>query len=104
MRTFTVLFTTENRIRHAHQDIDGDIISYSGRDAAFEEKWQKWVRDGKPEKKHLNKHRYVKGFHKGIELYGVFAESLQDRRLKESLGKHDLIIVDGQNDVIRLDS
>jgi len=54
-------------------------------------------------KKRPNKHRYVKGFHKGIELYGAFAERLQDRKLKESLGKHGLIIVEGQNDVMRLD-
>lgn len=90
-------------IVYAHQDIDGDIISYSGRDAAFEEKWQQWVRDGRPEKKRPNKHRYVKGFHKGIELYGAYSERLQDRTLKESLGKHGLVIVEGQNDVMRLD-
>ena len=90
-------------IVYAHQNVAGDIISYSGRDAAFEEKWQQWVRDGRPEKKRPNKHRYVKGFHKGIELYGEIAERLQDRKLKESLGKHGLIVVEGQNDVMRLD-
>ena len=82
-------------IIYAHQNEQGDILSYSGRDAAFEEKWQKWIRDGRPEKKRPNKHRYVKGFHKGIELYGAFAERLQNRRLKESLGKHGLFVVEG---------
>ncbi len=91
-------------IVYAHQNAAGDILSYSGRDPAFEEKWQKWLRDGRPEKSRPNKHRYVKGFHKGIELYGAVAARLQDRRLKGSLGKQGLFVVEGQNDVIRLDT
>lgn len=45
-----------------------------------------------------------KGFHKGIELYGAIVDRLKDRRLKESLGKQGLFVVEGQNDVIRLDT
>ena len=90
-------------IIYAHEDEAGEIFSYSGRDVNFESKWQKWISDGKPEKQKPNKHRYVKGYHRGLELYGQQADRLKDRRLKEFLGKHGLVVVEGQNDVIRLD-
>lgn len=48
------------------------------------------------------KHRYVKGYHKGLELYGQSAERLQDRRLRDSLGRLGLVVMEGMNDVIRL--
>ncbi|MEZ6148426.1 MAG: toprim domain-containing protein, partial [Planctomycetaceae bacterium] len=89
---------------YAHENEEGEILSYSGRDVRFDEKWDKWIRDGRPDDKKPSKHRYVKGYHKGLELYGHLANRLQDRRLKESLGKHGLVIVEGQNDVIRLDT
>lgn len=88
---------------YAHENDDGEILSYSGRDVRFDEKWQKWIKAGRPNDKKPNKHRYVKGYHKGLELYGQQADRLEDRRLKESLGKLGLVIVEGQNDVIRLD-
>ncbi len=89
---------------YAHEDEAGEILSYSGRDVRFDEKWQQWIKDGRPERKKPNKHRYVKGYHKGLQLYGEQANRLQDRRLKESLGQLGLVVVEGQNDVIRLDT
>jgi len=48
------------------------------------------------------KHRYLKGYHKGLKLYGQSADRLQDRRLRDSLGQIGLVVVEGMNDVIRL--
>ncbi|MCA9076544.1 MAG: toprim domain-containing protein [Planctomycetaceae bacterium] len=89
---------------YAHENEDGEVLSYSGRDVRFDEKWDKWIKDGRPDDKKPCKHRYVKGYHKGLELYGQQANRLEDRRLKESLGRLGLIVVEGQNDVIRLDT
>ncbi len=89
-------------IVYAHTNEAGDILSYSGRDPAFADKWNEWLRAGRPEKTRPMKHRYVKGYHKGLELYGQSADRLQDRRLKESLGRIGLTVVEGMNDVIRL--
>lgn len=89
-------------IVYAHTNEAGDILSYSGRDPAFANKWNEWVRSGRPEKTRPMKHRYVKGYHKGLELYGQSADRLQDRRLRDSLGRIGLVIVEGMNDVIRL--
>jgi hypothetical protein len=73
-------------IVYAHTDETGEILTYSARDPLFDEKWAAWIRDGRPEKSKPMKHRYVKGYHRGLELFGQSAERLQDRRLKESLG------------------
>jgi 5S rRNA maturation endonuclease (ribonuclease M5) len=89
-------------IVYAHTNEAGDILSYSGRDPTFADKWNEWVRAGRPEKSRPMKHRYVKGYHKGLELYGQSADRLQDRRLRDSLSRIGLVIVEGMNDVIRL--
>ncbi len=50
------------------------------------------------------KHRFVKGFHRGIELYGQHGrERLADGRLTPALEESGLVVVEGPNDVIRLD-
>lgn len=81
----------------------GDVISYSGRDPNHAEKLQKWIRDGCPEGKKPNKHRYVSGYQRGLELYGQQSVRLQQTRIWESLSKIGLLVVEGANDVIRLD-
>jgi 5S rRNA maturation endonuclease (ribonuclease M5) len=90
-------------IVYAHQSVAGEILTYSARDPAFEQKWAQWIRDGRPASERPLKHRYVKGYHRGLELYGQSAERLRNRQLKESLGRVGLVIVEGMNDVIRLD-
>lgn len=93
----------KNYFVYTHRNTRGDIVSYSGRDLTFEKKWDAWVKAGKPEGKKPNKHRYVSGFHRGAELYGGFASRLQEPHIQESLEKHGLVVVEGMNDVIRLD-
>lgn len=93
----------KNYFVYTHRNARGEIVSYSGRDLNFESKWEKWLRAAKPEGKKPNKHRYVSGFKRGAELYGGFASRLNEPPLKESLSKHGLVVVEGMNDVIRLD-
>jgi 5S rRNA maturation endonuclease (ribonuclease M5) len=93
----------KNYFVYTHRDIRSDVVSYSGRDLTFETKWQRWLKDGKPEGKKPNKHRYVSGFHRGSELYGGFASRLDEPAVQESLAKYGLVIVEGMNDVIRMD-
>lgn len=80
-----------------------DVISYSGRDVSFDDKLKKWQRDGQPEKKKPAKHRYVSGYHRGVELYGQQAVRLEQTAVRQSLADVGLIVVEGANDVIRLD-
>lgn len=66
-------------------------------------KWDQWLRDGKPEGKKPNKHRYVAGYHRGIELYGAIGSRLEEPAIQESLKELGLVVVEGMNDVMRLD-
>ena len=90
-------------IVYTHRNTRGDIVSYSGRDINYEAKWEKWIKAGKPEGKKPNKHRYVSGFKRGAELYGGHASRLEESHVKESLAENGLVVVEGMNDVIRLD-
>lgn len=89
---------------YTHRNERGDVLSYSGRDVNFEEKWLRWQQAGSPDGKKPNKHRYVKGFHRGLELFGQQAARLKEPRVQESLREFGLLVVEGANDVIRLDT
>jgi 5S rRNA maturation endonuclease (ribonuclease M5) len=69
----------------------------------FEEQWQKWIKAGRPEDKRPAKHKYVKGYERGLELYGQLASRLDNDKLMTSLRERGLIVVEGANDVMRLD-
>lgn len=80
---------------------EGEVLTWFGRDPAFEEKHDEWVAGGKqgrePEKFH-----FVKGFHRGLELFGQ--HRLGEEWVQEKLAALGLIVVEGPNDVIRLDN
>ncbi len=92
----------KNYLVYTHRDIRGDVVSYSGRDLTFESKWEKWLKQNKPEGKKPNKHRYVAGYHRGAELYGGQASRLDEQYVKESLAKHGVVVVESANNVLRL--
>ena len=91
------------RIVYGYLSERGDLLTWFGRDPEFERKYQKWNRDGEPQRGQPIKTRFVKGFHRGLELYGQQASQLDDPHIRESLDQHGLIVVEGPNDVIRLD-
>ena len=91
-------------IVYAHRNEEGEVLTYSGRDAGFAEKHAKWIRNGRPEKQKPLKHKYVKGYQRGLELYGQQHGRLQDTEFKRSLKDRGLVVVEGMNDVIRLDT
>lgn len=93
----------KNYLVYTQRNIRGDVVSYSGRDLTFESKWEKWIKQNKPEGKKPNKHRYVAGYHRGAELFGGFAARLEEPHVKESIAKHGLVIVESANNVVRLD-
>ena len=93
----------KNYLIYTHRNVKGEIVTYSGRDLSFEAKWQKWLRQGKPEGQKPNKHRFVKGYQRGLGLYGGHAERLKDDYVPKSLKQNGLVVVEGMNDVLRLE-
>ena len=79
----------------------GEVLTWFGRDPEFEDKHRKWEGAGKADPE-PQKFHFVKGFHRGIELFGqhVF-ESPETPAKVAGVG---LLLVEGPNDVIRLDT
>jgi hypothetical protein len=79
----------------------GEVLTWFGRDPEYEARHQEWVIGGKqgrePEKFH-----FVKGFHRGLELFGQ--HRLAEECVAEKLSDVGLIVVEGPNDVIALDA
>ncbi len=93
------------RFVYAYSNEQNDILSYFGRDPQFEQNWLEWEQAGRPDDKRPMKHRFVKDFHRGLELYGENgAARLQEPHVRESLQSVGLVVVEGPNDVIRLDT
>ena len=91
--------TMRGRIVYAYASESGEVLSWFGRDPEFEEKHARWIAGGRVDRE-PEKFHFVKGFHRGQELYGQHA--LHDPALSESLKSNGLVIVEGPNDVIAL--
>jgi 5S rRNA maturation endonuclease (ribonuclease M5) len=86
---------------------DGKVLAWVGRDVRYEEKEREWSRLSPPErvgKEAPAKHRFPKGFHRGIELFGQQVSRLQEPGYREFIAEHGIIVVEGFNDVIGLDN
>jgi 5S rRNA maturation endonuclease (ribonuclease M5) len=89
------------KIVYAYHSEGGDLLTWFGRDPEYEEKHRTWEGSDRssrePEKFH-----FVKGFHRGIELFGQ--DRIQGPDAAERLQGLGLLLVEGPNDVIRLDA
>lgn len=81
----------------------GEVLTWFGRDPDFENKhtaWEAKNRSGRePEKFH-----FVKGFHRGLELFGQEASRLDEPGYRQAVEDLGVIVVEGPNDVIALDA
>ena len=79
----------------------GEVLTWFGRDPEYEAKHQMWLAGDKQERE-PEKFHFVKGFHRGCELFG------QHRFLEEGISEKmkgiGLLVVEGPNDVIALDA
>src|SRR5205814_1277100 len=84
---------------YAYHSAEGKLLTWFGRDCDYEVKHQLWER-GDRIGQEPSKFNFVKGFHRGIELFGQ--ERLKSPDTPEKLRGLGLVIVEGPNDVIRL--
>ncbi len=87
------------KIVYAYHGADGQLLTWFGRDPEFEEKHRQWEATDRSERE-PEKFHFVKGFHRGIELFGQERLALPDAA--EKLKGLGLMLVEGPNDVIRL--
>lgn len=85
----------------------GKVLAWAGRDVLYEQKEREFQQLSPAERVGKDpppKHRFPKGFHRGLELYGQQASRLQEPGYREFVAAHGLIVVEGFNDVIGLDN
>lgn len=91
--------TMRGKVVYPYLSEAGEVLTWFGRDPEFEDKHQAWDNSRKAERE-PEKFHFVKGFHRGIELFGQHA--LRAPEQAEKLQELGLILVEGPNDVIRL--
>jgi 5S rRNA maturation endonuclease (ribonuclease M5) len=93
--------TMRGKIVYPYLSDTGEVLTWFGREPDFEEKHRKWEGAGKIDKE-PEKFHFIKGFHRGIELFGQ--HRLHNPDAERTLKELGLILVEGPNDVIRLDT
>ena len=100
-------FSLRGQIIYPVPSEDGQVLAWIGRDPKYEEKERDFSRLTPAERLEVvppMKHRFPKGFHRGLELFGQQASRLQEPGYRESIARYGLIVVEGFNDVIGLDN
>jgi DNA primase len=85
----------------------GKVLTWIGRDPLFEEKEREWNAlppEQRVAKKGPIKHRFPKGFHRGLELFGQHGSRLKEPGYREIIAGEGILVVEGFNDVIGLDN
>jgi len=85
----------------------GKVLAWAGRDVLYEQKEREYQQLSPAErsgKEPPAKHRFPKGFHRGVELFGQHASRLKEPGYREFISQHGLVLVEGFNDVIGLDN
>ena len=94
--------TMRGKIVYPMLSESGEVLTWFGRDPEFEAKRQAWIAGGKQERE-PDKFHFVKGFHRGVELFGQHGSRLREPGYRDRLRETGLIVVEGPNDVIALD-
>jgi 5S rRNA maturation endonuclease (ribonuclease M5) len=93
--------TMRGKIVYPYLSETGEVLTWFGRDPDFEDKHKTWEASDRSERE-PEKFHFVKGFHRGLELFGQ--HRLRHPQATETLKTLGLILVEGPNDVIRLDT
>ena len=93
--------TMRGKVVYPYLADSGEVLTWFGRDPEFEDKHKAWEGTDKSERE-PEKFHFVKGFHRGLELFGQHL--LHTPEAAEKVQGLGLVIVEGPNDVIRLDT
>lgn len=99
-------FSLRGKIIYPILSEDNQTLGFVARDPKFEEKLAAFERIPPEERdpaKRPVKHRFPKGFKRGLELYGQQSDRLKEAGYREAIARYGIIVVEGFNDVIRLD-
>jgi len=85
----------------------GKVLTWVGRDPQFEEREQAFNAlppEQRAAKTPPVKHRFPKGFHRGLEFFGQHGARLKEPGYRKAILHLGMLVVEGFNDVINLDN
>ncbi len=85
-------------IVYGYHSADGELLTWFGRNPRYEEQHARWRTSDRSEPEPI-KTRFVKGFQRGLELFGEHLVRGENMASFPSLG---IVVVEGPNDAIRL--
>ena len=91
--------TMRGKIVYPWLSESGEVLTWFGRDPEFEDRHRQWQASDRTTKE-PEKFHFVKGFHRGLELFGQ--HRLREPDLAGPLRELGLVVVEGPNDAIRL--
>ncbi|HYV40079.1 MAG TPA: toprim domain-containing protein [Gemmataceae bacterium] len=91
--------TMRGKIVYPYLSECGEVLTWFGRDPEFEEKHKAWEATDRTERE-PEKFHFIKGFHRGLELFGQHLIRAPEHA--EKLKQLGLVLVEGPNDAIRL--
>jgi hypothetical protein len=86
---------------------DGQDLAWVGRDVNYEGKEREFFRLRSEERTKEDapaKHRFPKGFHRGLKLFDQQASRLQEPGYREFSARHGIVVAEAVNDVNGLDN
>ena len=100
-------WSLRNHVVYTFQSEENQVIGFVGRDPKYDEKLREFEATP-PDERDANrrpmKHKFPKGFCRGVELFGQERGRLEEPGFREAIAKYGVIVVEGFNDVIRLDT
>jgi 5S rRNA maturation endonuclease (ribonuclease M5) len=87
------------KIVYPYFSADGKLLTWFGRDPLFEEKHRRWAASDRSESEPV-KTQFVKGFHRGLELWGEHL--LRTDEAPKAQSRVGLVVVEGPNDAMNL--
>jgi DNA primase len=96
--------TMRGRVTYGIESETGELLAFVGRDPDYESNRVKWTKN--PTGPEPMKHRFpsAKFFRRGLELYGQQARRLEEPGYRDKIAAIGILVVEGMNDVIRLDA
>jgi hypothetical protein len=93
--------TMRGKIVYPMLSEEGEVLTWFGRDPEYEAKHHEWL-SGSKQGREPEKFHFVKGFHRGLELFGQ--HRLREEGIGAKVKELGLIVVEGPNDVIAMDA
>jgi DNA primase len=96
--------TMRGRVTYGIESEGSELLAFVGRDSDYESNRAKWEKNRSDEEPMKHRFPSAKFFRRGLELYGQQIRRLDEPSYRDKIAEIGILVVEGMNDVIRLDA